>query len=175
MPALPTRRDALLAAAAAGLPLLVASPGRALAQDEEANDTLLLERLIRLEQTAVVAYGMLDAGEPLDRFREHDEQHAEALVAALEQLGGAAPEPPAAGAIEGLRGVRGRAGALGFAIELETRTLAAYYDAVQKLGDAQVLRTAATIMASEGQHLVLLRRAAGRAPAPAAFETGEVE
>lgn len=174
MPALPTRRDALLAAAAAGLPLLIASPRRALAQDEE-DDTLLLERLIRLEQIAVVAYGALEAGEPLDRFRQHDEQHAEALVAALEQLGGAAPKPPAAESIEGLRGVRGRAGALGFAIELETRTLAAYYEAVQKLGDAQVLRTAATIMASEGQHLVLLRRAAGRRPAPAAFETGEVE
>lgn len=174
MPALPTRRDALLAAAAAGLPLLVAWPGPAVAQDEE-DDTLLLERLIRLEQIAVVAYGALGAGEPLDSFRKHDEQHAGALVAALEQLGDSAPEPPAPGSIEGLRGVRGRAGALAFAIELETRTLAAYYEAVQKLGDAQVLRTAATIMASEGQHLVLLRRAAGRSPAPAAFETGEVE
>ena len=50
--------------------------------------------------------------------------------------------------------------------------LAAYYQAHQKLRGAKLLRTTARIMASEGQHLVVLRQALGRDPVPNAFETG---
>jgi hypothetical protein len=35
------------------------------------------------------------------------------------------------------------------------------------------LKTGAQIMADEGQHLVVLREALGRNPAPNAFETGQ--
>jgi hypothetical protein len=51
--------------------------------------------------------------------------------------------------------------------------VAAYYEAHRKLRDTKVLQTAAQIMAAEGQHLVVLRQALRRNPAPHAFETGK--
>ena len=51
--------------------------------------------------------------------------------------------------------------------------VAAYYDAHRKLIAAGLLQTAASIMANEGQHLVVLRQAAGQAPVPNALETGD--
>jgi len=38
--------------------------------------------------------------------------------------------------------------------------------------NAKLLQTGASIMANEGQHLVVLRRIAGKDPIPNAFETG---
>ena len=61
---------------------------------------------------------------------------------------------------------------MNFAIELETAAVAAYLDAHRELVEAKLLQTGASIMASEGQHLVVLRRAVGQDPVPAAFETG---
>jgi hypothetical protein len=51
--------------------------------------------------------------------------------------------------------------------------VAAYFDAMGRLGEARLLQRSATIMANEGQHLAILRRRAGRDPVPNAFETGE--
>ena len=44
--------------------------------------------------------------------------------------------------------------------------------ASRSCASAALLRTTAQIMASEGQHLVVLRQALGRDPVPNAFETG---
>ena len=50
--------------------------------------------------------------------------------------------------------------------------MATYYRAAPRLEDAKLLQLSATIMANEGQHLVILRRALGKDPVPNAFETG---
>lgn len=181
-----TRRDALRRGIAVGGAVLAATSiplllgvRNAFAQSED--DATILAAAIGLEQTAVVAYDTAADSGLLDRattgvaelFRDQEQEHADGLTTALEALGGSAPEPPTADSIEGLGGLRSQEEVANFAIELETMAVAAYYDAHQKLQDAKLLQTGASIMANEGQHLVVLRQAVGKAPVPNAFETGE--
>lgn len=168
--------------AASSIPLLL-SARHAFAQAD--GDAAILESAIGLEHVAVFAYtAALDSGLLGPRvaraarlFREHEREHAAALTTALKDLGGSPPPRPSSVAdvdrvVEGLRDVKSQADVVTFAIELETAAVAAYYDAQQKLADAGLLQTGASIMASEGQHLVVLRQAADRDPVPRAFATG---
>lgn len=142
-------------------------------------DAGVLSAAIQLEQTAVAVYGAAAASSALDAgtlgvvklFRSQEQEHADALIAALRQLGGKPPAPPRAppGAVEGKSAQQ----ILTFAIALEEMAVAAYFDAQQKLKDPKLLQTSASIMANEGQHLVVLRTAADKPPVPNAFETGE--
>jgi hypothetical protein len=170
------------AIAVATIPLLW-SVRNAFAVDE--NDGSILASAINLERITVIAYDNVLAGGLLTPgvrgavrgFRGHEQQHAETLVTALTDLGGIAPAPPDGVAavddvVKGLRDVRTSAQVLSFLIELETAAVAAYHDAQRKLGEARLLQTSASIMANEGQHLTVLRRAAGQDPVPNAFETG---
>jgi hypothetical protein len=50
--------------------------------------------------------------------------------------------------------------------------LAAYYEAHAKLKDPGLLSAAASIMANEAQHLVVLRQALKKNPSPSALVTG---
>jgi hypothetical protein len=160
-----TRRGLLAAAATA--PFLLRASG-ATAQTED-DDASLVTASIEVEQRLAAAYDAL-AGGGLDgatarvapRFGDQAQEHVDALAAALEGLGAAVPEPSAPRSIGGLDEL----------IELESAALAAHHDAVRRLRDAMLLETVATIMATAGQHLVVLRQAAGRDPLPTAFETG---
>ena len=171
------------AIAAASIPLLW-SVRSAFAQSDA--DDAVLQSAINLERVTVIAYDTLLSGGALSgavrrdmrRFRAHEQQHADALTTALTDLGGTPPAPPKGVAdveqiVEGLAAVKTRADALSFAIELETAAVAAYFDAFSRLGEAKLLQTGASIMGNEGQHLVVLRKAAGRNPIPDALETGE--
>jgi hypothetical protein len=142
-----------------------------------------LARLTRLEQTAAVAYGALAEGVALRRpvadaaalFGRQAAAHAAALGRALEALGGAVPEPPRPQDIEGLRAVGSEADFLAFAIPLENRNVRAYVDALAELESPGTLKLCCAAMAGAGQHLVVLREAAGATPAeavPEPFETG---
>jgi rubrerythrin len=169
--------------AASAIPLLLAVRN---AFAESDTDGTILEQAITLERVAVLAYDkILDGDLPADRIawqvrvlRDHERQHADVMTKALTDLG--ATPPPAPSGVEdvdkvvkGLSDVRTQADVLSFAIELETALVAAYYDAQAKLVEAKLLQSAASIMADEGQHLVVLRQAAGRPPVPNALETGE--
>ena len=88
------------------------------------------------------------------RFRDQEQEHADALIAALRQLGGRPPPPPRPSQVAGLESLRTREQVLSFAVGLELKAVAAYYEAQQ------------------GQHLVVLRQALGRDPLPSAFVTG---
>ena len=170
------------AIAAASIPLLW-SVRSAFAQSE--TDGAVLESAITMERATVIAYSVIDGGlvspalrRVMNQFGAHEQQHADALITALTDLGGTPPAPPEGVAavdeiVKGVSDVRSRADVLSFLIELETATVAAYFDAHSKLGEAKLLQTGASIMACEGQHLVVLRRSAGRDPIPNAFETGE--
>jgi len=169
--------------AASSIPLL-ASVRNAFAQ--QSGDIEILESAIKLEQVAVLAYGrVLDSGLLSPRvarvarqFAAHEREHADRLVAALTALRGKPPPKPTGvkdidAVVEGIGDVKSQADVIDFAIELELSTVAAYYDAHRKLIAAGLLQTAASIMANEGQHLVVLRQAAGQAPVPNALETGD--
>lgn len=169
------------AIAASSIPLLLAVREAFAAPDE--TDGTLLEKAITLERTMVVAYdrviadGLLSDKALAPALRTHERRHAASLQTALTDLGGKLPAQPAGVAAvdkvaKGLGAVRDEAATLSFLVELETAAVAAYYDAQAKFIQARLLQTGASIMASEGQHLVLLRQAARRPPVPAALETG---
>jgi rubrerythrin len=183
-----TRRDLVrrgvlfggLTVAAASVPTLV-QVGRAFAQAD--GDAQILEGAIGLEQTAVFAYAAAyDSGElaPGPKgvarlFRDQEQEHADGLIAALEALGGTPPaKPTRVGQVNGLAeaAAGGQKAIIEFAVALEEMAVAAYYEAAQKLKDAKLIQTGASIMGNEGQHLVVLRLALKRNPVPNAFETG---
>ncbi len=148
-------------------------------------DATLLSTAITIERVSVLAYDTILGGsllsgrtEALVRLlRGHERRHADTLTTALTDLGGEPPPAPAGvkavdAVVKGLGTLGTKADVLAFAIALETAAVAAYYDAQAKFIEPRLLQTAASIMASEGQHLVLLREAAGRLPVPNAVETG---
>jgi len=168
------------AVAASSVPLLLAVRN-AFADDE--TDATLLEKAITLERTLVLAYdrviqdGFLRDEQLAPALREHERRHAATWVTALTDLGGQPPPEPAGPAavdklVKGLGDVHDEAQTLAFLIEIETAAVAAYYDAQAKFVQARLLQSGASIMGSEGQHLVLLRQAAKLAPVPEALETG---
>jgi rubrerythrin len=170
------------AIAASSIPLLW-SVRNAFAQAK--GDTAILGRAISLEQVAVLAYDTAIAGGLLSpaltgvarTLRAHEQEHADRLTTALTDLGGTPPPAPQGIAdvdkvVKGLGDAKTQTDVVNFAIELETAAVAAYLDAHRELVEAKLLQTGASIMASEGQHLVVLRRAIGKDPVPAAFETG---
>ena len=193
-----SRRDALerlalggAGIASAGALALLLRVGDAFAQAE--GDAAILEAATRLEQVAVLMYGAAIESGVLDAeatrvaelFRDHEQQHADALGAALEALGGV--RPPALADVTKIDAVLRGLGIedadarfadqdsiLTLAIEIENATVAAYLAAHRSLQDANLLQTAASIMANEGQHLVVLRQALGRSAVPRPFETGRV-
>jgi rubrerythrin len=177
-----TRRQALVAAGGAallaGAPLTPAA--WAADEDDREQAEAAMAAALRLEQTALVAYEAIAnsgrlSGRVTALFRElldDDRQHAQQLADALESFGVKPPIPPRRATIQGLASVRDDAGAASFAIALEEQAIGAYSEAVRHLADANVLRTVAGAMGADGQHLVVLRQLAGRAPVPGAFERG---
>jgi hypothetical protein len=172
-----------VAIAASSVPLLL-TVRNAFAQAGE--DGEILQSAINLERIAVIAYGaaidsgLLSAGvEKVARqFRGHEQEHADALTTALTDLGGSSPPKPSGvkdvdKVVKGLGDVKSQADVANFAIELEIAAVAAYYEAHRKLIEAKLLQTGASIMANEGQHLVVLRQAVKQDPVPNAFETGK--
>jgi hypothetical protein len=135
---------------------------------------------LNLEQTAVVAYeAIANSGRLsvrvttlLRMLQDHDNQHAQQLVPALDSQGVKAPIPPRRAAIRGLARVRDDSTAASFAIDLELSTIGAYSQVVRYVADPNLLRTVAGAMGTDGQHLVALRELARRDPVPGAFERG---
>ena len=174
----PTRRELLLAGAAAPL-ALAAAPALANGPPKELSKAALTAAL-ELEQTAIVAYeaiansGVLStmAAAALREFLDQDRQHAQQLAMALQGLGAKPPIPPRRADIPGLAAVTDERAAARFAIALELRTIAAYQTAVHEVGDSNVVRTMAGAMGTDGQQLVVLRQLIRAEPVPTAFETG---
>jgi rubrerythrin len=171
-----TRRQALAGAAASA-----AFPGVALAQDKQAMNEAALSSSLQVVQAAVVSYtaianGNLLRGSVETTFRtfiDQEVQHAKALGDALDQMGAQQPAPPTRTQIAGLNSLRSQQQAIRFAIDLERRAISTYYRAVHDLKDANALKTLASIMGCDGQHVTVLRQLAGQPAVPRAFETGQ--
>lgn len=173
------RREAIAAGAAAPLalavPALAAGPNR---KKQQAQAALLA--VLRLEQTAVVAYEAIANTGTLSprltallrQFRDQDTRHAQVLAMALDKQGVPAPIPPRRADIPGLTEIHDDRAAAGYAAALEERTIAAYLTVVQLVTDSNLLKTSAGAMGTDGQQLVVLRELLGVDPVPAAFERG---
>jgi Ferritin-like domain len=159
------RRDALRVAGLAVAGAL-ALPAGARAADEGA----LLSGLWRREMGAAFAYGRALAWVPqLAPVQAHEADHAAAVATELAAVGLGTPPPPKQPAdldvaAERLATARNRAEVMSAAEALEEGLVETYQMAVGVLQDANIAMTAATILASHAQHLLIVRRDAGKDP-----------
>ncbi len=171
----PTRRE-LLGAGAAGAAGLLALPTAAAADTSTTSEppfseTDRLQRLIRLELLLLYCYrhvlgsSILDprAQHALAPFEGHEQAHIDALETRLKARGGTIPAGP--GSIRDAnrdlahRSIGGRLGqlkgptdALFLLLTLEQVTIGAYFVALTKLNDAELITLVCQIMANEAQH-----------------------
>ncbi len=178
------RRRALLSGAATlsagavallgGRPALAAGAKPSAGQTEA--DVRILNTALGAEQEAVAAYqagaesGLL-AKEVLATalaFQGHHKEHAAALAATVEKLGG---KPAAAKARYDfpLAQLKSQADVLHFAAGLERGAISAYLGAVPLFADRALAQVAASILGDEAMHWAVLRQALGEAPVPSAF------
>jgi hypothetical protein len=157
-----TRRDALRAAGLA-LAATVLGPGVARAATDEGG---LLLGLWRREMGASLAYDRLAHVNPLFvTLRGHEADHAGAVATELAAVGLGTPRPPQwAGEIDATAERLARSepdAAVAAAIALEEELVTLYRNALPALPDSKIAMTAATILASHSQHLLILRRETG--------------
>jgi hypothetical protein len=139
------------------------------------SDGPALATLAGLEATAVQAYqaalggGRLDAAAASSarRFLAHEIAHRDRLNGMLR---GTAARPATASLVAAVRKATTQKAVLAALIAVENAVVAGYYDAFGKLTDTSVMEALGEIMANEGQHLVVLRTAAGQPATPNAFE-----
>jgi rubrerythrin len=142
-------------------------------------DVDILNSALDLEHTAVAAY---TAGAPLlkgdvlkvgKQFLEQEQEHVDGLTQAIKTLGGT-PNP--AKASYDFPKLSSQTDVLKFANDLEHMAVAAYIDAIPKLGDGKLRGTAAAIVTNEAEHITVLLGALGNDPiksTPDAFVTGK--
>jgi hypothetical protein len=138
-------------------------------------DTGVLAAAAGLEETAVAAYetaltsGHLDAAtaKTARLLQSHEEAHRDRLKALL---GGTAPRPVSGNLLAPVKKATSQRQLVAALLKLEATIVSAHYDAVGRLSGPGGLDAIAEIMASEGQHLVVLRTALGQPPVPNAFE-----
>jgi len=167
------------ALAAASVPGLL-KVRAALAQDEAAvNDQGIIEGAVGLEQTMVVVYRsagrrkLLGALNPVaEQLARQEQAHVDYFSKALTGLGGKVPAPPLPDDIAGFTQIQAPDEMLRFALNLENQAVAAYLDAAKTLRTTTLLQTLTEIMASHGQHLVVIRQALNTNPVPDALPSG---
>ena len=158
-------RRAALRAGGAALAAGLLVPSLASAATDEGG---LLLGLWRREMAASLAYDRIAHLEPLYvTLRGHEADHAAAIATALAAVGLGTPrEPKWAGELdvsaERLARATDTKTALAHAVALEEELVALYRNAVPALPDAKIAMTAATILASHSQHLLILQRQTAR-------------
>ena len=155
------KRRAFIGAAA----LLAVRPQRAFAASDEGG---ILLGLWRREAAAQFAYATVMLTEArLIGIGEQERDHARAIATQLAAVGLGTPAGPET--VEDLdiaaqmlsRAGTERKPVYAAAIALEESLVALYREAVPALPDAKIAMTAATILGSHSQHLLILRNAAG--------------
>lgn len=149
--------------------------------DEARDDTALVRASLWLEQLSVLCYETAadalagDARRLVRRFAEHERAHAAAMQTVLEGLTVGVRNRPVAGDVQWHLPGLGRgssAATLAQLAELEGWMLAGYQEMTRRVDELELLRTVGSVAAGGAQHLVALRDALGRPPAPRAFERG---
>jgi rubrerythrin len=152
------------------------SPSAATAPDESDDaDVEILNSALDLELMAVAAYkagaarlkgDVLKVGK---LFLEQEQEHADGLMAAIKDAGGT---PNRAKASYDFPRLTSQRDVLRFAVDIENTAIAAYIDALPKLGKGDLRATASAIVANEAEHVAVLLGALGEQQAPAAFVVG---
>jgi rubrerythrin len=144
--------------------------------ESDAADVEILNAALDLELMAVAAYRAgiaLLAGEVREvakRFLDQEREHAAGLASAIKHAGGT---PNRAKASYDFPRLRTQADVLRFAVDIENTAIAAYIDALPKLGKGDLRATAAAILANEAEHIAVLLGALGMQQVPAAFVVGK--
>ena len=205
VPGLPTRRELLatgvggLAAGASVTAGLIAAGGTAAAatsttSEPPFSETDRLQRLIRLELLLLYCYRYVLGSSllgprtrrTLAPFPGHEEAHIDALAARLRARGGTLPPGPASVAeanrdlahrkIGGRLGqLKGGPDALRMLLTLEQVTIGAYFVALTKLQDAELIRLACEIMGNEAQHDAMIGLSMPKATPGSAVPYGLVQ
>jgi rubrerythrin len=102
---------------------------------------------------------------------EQEQEHADGLTAAIKDAGGI---PNRAKSAYDFPLLRSQPGVLRFAIDLENTAIAAYIDALPKLGKGDLRATASAIISNEAEHISVLLGALGEEQVPGAFVFGKV-
>jgi rubrerythrin len=178
-PARATRREALAAAGAATLS--VAAPARAGEDPDRERAQRAVREAIEAEQATAVAFEAIansdvlaeDHVETMRVLLDHAKAHVEELGDLYEQQTGKdAPLAPTRTKIPGLDALSDEREALTLALRLEEEAIALHLDAIRLYRNPSMLRPMAGALATDAQHLVLLRQLLGRRPVPEPFERG---
>jgi bacterioferritin (cytochrome b1) len=143
--------------------------------ESDGADVELLNSVLDLELMVVAAYKAAAArlrGSNLriaKGFLEQEQEHADALAAAIRDLDGTPNGPKSSYTFARMRS---QDAAMRFAVDLENTVVAAYVDALPKFSKAGLRSTAAAILTCEAEHIAVLLGALGQPQAPAAFVVG---
>jgi hypothetical protein len=144
-------------------------------QPVRSGDVALLNRLLDLERRTVAAY---TAGIPFlprpeartaRQFLDEELEHTGELLSLIKAAEGVAV---ARRASYDLGRPRTAGDVLNLLHELERAQIAAYLAAIPRLSPGSVRAAVASILASDAQHVAILRLAQGEEAAPSAFVTG---
>jgi ferritin-like protein len=194
----PTRRE-LLGAGAVGAAGLLALPATAAADTSTTSEpafseTDRLQRLIRLELLLLYCYRYVlgssilgpRAHRTLAPFVGHEQAHIDALQSRLKARGGTIPTGPdsiktanrdlAHRTIGGRLGqLKGPTDALRLLLTLEQVTIGAYFVALTKIEDPELITLACQIMANEAQHDAMIGLSLPKATPGSAVPYGQVQ
>jgi rubrerythrin len=148
------------------------SLGRAFAQDLTDMDILMLANT--LEHLGTHMYRTITASNVLtgreqtyfSQFGDHEAAHAEALSAAIRQMGGT---PPAPQEQYNTPPINNRGDALNFAKLFEETGIGAYQGAAAALRNKDLLAAAGSIVQTEARHVAIINLLIGIRPVPSAF------
>jgi rubrerythrin len=147
------------------------------ASSAERAEAEILNALIDVENTVIAAY---TAGAPLlkgDLVRigrqilTQEKEHADALSQLVLDLGGR-PSKPKADYTRDFPRLSEQGQVLRLTSRMENTAIAAYIDALPKLSNGEIRARAASILASEAEHLSVIQGALGRPQVPTAFVVG---
>jgi rubrerythrin len=156
--------------------LLAACGGGGKSQRPARSEVEILNGLLEIENRAVAAYV---AGAPLlkgellrlaRQFLAHQKEHADTLSRAVQQAGGTPRKPQSSYSFPG---VKTQTDVLKLAVKVESAAIAACIDALSTLSTAELRAKVGSIVASDAEHLAVLRQALGGNPAPRALEKGQ--
>ena len=140
-------------------------------------DVEILNAALDLELMAVAAYkagAALLKGEDLQMaqgFLEQEQAHADGLASAIRDAGGT---PNKAKAKYDFPAWKSREDVLSYAVDLENTVIAAYIDALPKLGKGDLRATTSAIVSTEAEHVAVLLGALDKPQVPDAFVVGKV-
>ncbi len=139
-------------------------------------DVRILNTALGAEYEAVAAYQVGAESGLLSKatlavalqFQGHHKEHAQALAAAVQKLGGQAVNAKTKYSFP-VETLKTEADVLRFAAGLERGAVSAYLGAVPVFGDRELAKVAASILGDEAMHWAVLRQVLGENPVPSAF------